>query len=94
MERYVPPCIIPSFSCSLLDRGSTLERLFGLRVSSIDEECELNGRGTPIFQTLLRVVMSDGEGEENMLLSRDLVVKEDSQGYQKELGILLVKMGN
>ena len=49
----------------------------------MDEERELNGMGTPFFQTPLRVVMTGGEGgegEENMLLSRDLVVKEDTQG--------------
>ena len=46
-------------------------------------ELELNGRGTPIFQTSLRVVMPDGEGEENMLLSKDLVVKEDSLGCHR-----------
>ena len=82
-ERYAPPCTILSFSSSLLDRGSTPERLFGQGVSSIDEERELNRRGTPIVQTPLRVVMPDGEGEKNILLNRDLVVKEDSQGCHK-----------
>ena len=77
-ERYASHRTIPSFSFSLLDQGYTLERLFGRGVHSIDEERELNGRGTPIFQTPLRVVMSGGEGEENMLLSIDLVVKEDT----------------
>ena len=79
-ERFASHRTIPSFSSSLLDRGSTPERLFGQGVHSMDEERELNKRGTPIFQTPLRVVMPSGEGEENMILSRDLVVKEDTQG--------------